>query len=60
MLENANHLIYECSRSTKEREQLIESIEAKGGQWPCDENVLISNDYFEYFIIFCENTLKLE
>ncbi len=37
---------------------MIEAIEAKGDHWPCDENVLVKEKYFDIFNKFCEKSFN--
>jgi hypothetical protein len=53
-VDSAFHLIYECTKYEAARNEMIATIEARGGQWPCSENLLIIAEYFNIFNKFCE------
>jgi hypothetical protein len=59
LIENAEHIIYDCPEYQEQRNQFIDRLESQEISWPCIQRVFISSKAIEYFKIFCMSVLNI-
>ena len=52
--QTVDHLIFQCKKLSKKRNEMIKQIKHDGGNWPTSNETLVNN-YLQFFVTFVKS-----